>query len=128
MAKLTPPISVAKVSTTLGVTSGDVGTLCTSNKINRASLRKPTWIGLNPTQMCNKDTYGKKPDGNYIPVGFGLFVPYVDGNFTTLKDGLDNKLWYHSAPTTANDNYKNLAHFDGYVHSVYRGPGDPNQF
>lgn len=118
MNKLAPPISVAKVAASLGVVSGDVGTLCTSNKINKASLHKPTWVGLDPTKACDESLkpMDKKPTGNYEAVGFGLFVPYC----TNISDIITtaSKPWVHAAPTTANDNYKCLAHFNGYDHSA----------
>ena len=45
MAKLSAPISIGKVASALGSTSGDLGTLCTTPKVNPYSRYKPYGFG-----------------------------------------------------------------------------------
>lgn len=98
----TTQISTTKVANELGVSTHNVGELCTSSKINKWSLHKPVSRGVN--HGLTEDDW---KDVNY---GFNI-VPYSNwGNFRNAS----TKEWGYIRPTgTAASPYR-LGDFRGY--------------
>lgn len=105
MNKLAAPISVAKVAAFLGVVSGDVGTLCTSNKINKWSLRKPYAFGDAVTRLTDDvlrdNNCGITP--NKHNVANSSVVPLA---------------WSQWSAPTGSTQWKRLTDFNGYSHNA----------
>lgn len=111
--KVTSPISLGDLARLLGCRA-DVGAVCTSVNINKASLVKPTWANRPNVVGGDLATYNVKAHSGYLSVGYGLHAPYCT-NARDLKTTAE-KVWLHDAPTAEGNNYKSLAMFDGYDH------------
>lgn len=100
-------MSVHEVAKTLGVNSGDIGTLCTSSQINPAARYKPVRYN-SPRDVT--DVW--KGDGNC-----GL-VPKKITDLATIDTLYDGKLngWVYNKPD--GDYYKRLTDFVGYDHKA----------
>lgn len=136
------PVSVADIQTILGyTTSSDVGTLCTCDKVQKWSLRKPVdleVIGFSDTeatiQQVNPTTatsqtypwyYGQLRTGTLIDnVSYyqvcGIKMPIVNkGNDTKAVDIINNYAtngcnWEYVKPTS----YFRMTDFIGYRHDA----------
>ena len=102
------PVGVYDVSSVLGDISQDVGTLCTSARINPCARFKPTIynsIGENMHQW-------KAMDGNC-----GL-VPKRAADLASLPGLYDGNMngWVYNRPGASN--FKRITDFDGYDHSA----------
>ena len=102
---LAEPISISDVQQTLGVNSFDLGTLCTSDRINPAARHKPTRYNL---LHADPSVAYKANDGNC-----GL-VPKQVTDLSTIATLYDGKLngWIYEKPT--GDFWKRLTDFIGY--------------
>ena len=106
MALGTTGISATLVANTIGVGSNDVGTLCTSNKINKWSKKKPvsyqtsssltdaqlkeTNYGFNITSNTNLDS----PTGwSYVRPTGGMTSPYRLGDFRGYNHEAKTFIW-----------------------------------
>lgn len=105
--KVTAPVSLYDVMTVLGESKEDLGTLCTSDKINRWAKYKPYRINQ-PGDIT--DTQRK-----YI--NFGLIMPTIYNSKAELIAGLRNNggSWGYDRPTDVDR--QRLTDFDGYNHN-----------
>lgn len=105
--KVTAPVSLYDVMSALGESKEDLGTLCTSDKINRWAKFKPYRINQ-PGDIT--DTQRK-----YI--NFGLIMPTIYNSKAELIAGLRNNggSWGYDRPTDVDR--QRLTDFDGYNHN-----------
>lgn len=105
--KVTAPVSLYDVMTALGESKEDLGTLCTSDKINRWAKFKPYRINQ-PGDIT--DTQRK-----YI--NFGLIMPTIYNSKAELIAGLRSNggSWGYDRP--ADVDWQRLTDFDGYNHN-----------
>ena len=106
--KVTAPVSLYDVMTALGESKEDVGTLCTSDKINRWAKYKPYRINQ-PGDIS--DTQRKY-------VNFGLTMPTIYNSKAELIAGLRNNggSWGYDRPTDTD--WHRITDFDGYNHNA----------
>ena len=100
---ITAPVNTDDVSAALGVNSHDVGTLCTSDKINKWAKYKPVRV----------DTYEEITDAQRKAVNHGLVVTNAlqsDGYTYNLAE------WTYNRPDGTW--WKRLTDFVGYVHTA----------
>lgn len=114
------PVGIGDVKDVLREKSNDVGTLCMSENINPYSLIRPMpinvpWISVE--QMRDMEI-GNLKEGNdifkWVRKKWGYQVPYVTN--PALIDNIKDVAWYR--PNADLTHYKNLNHFDGYLHNV----------
>jgi len=99
-------ISLIKISRWLGETP-DLGTCCTSNKINKWSLYKPI-NNISNTTLTDADYY----DANF---GYNLFTRSTPHQMVySLQNQNSSTLWKYNDRTAP---YR-LTDFDGYVHGA----------
>ena len=125
MAVIETPITTTKVANTLGVSSRDVGTLCTSNRINKWAKYKPvcyynTVVG-DPDIICkakynNADgtgVYGAHSNGDY-----GIAPGYMENrDYSNTGDQIKeacNFDWEYQPPTGTSRFPYRLGDFRGY--------------
>lgn len=136
---ITRPINFKDISDALSIGSGDLGTLCTSQKINRWAKYKPTKVhNLGMTGETSGSDYWKGDGASTSPyVIAGLKADYYStlGSFSqhpvtykiTTASGFlhelihDNLSWEHVRPTGGVGSqgypYRPLD-FDGYMHTA----------
>lgn len=106
----TTNISTTLVANTLGTSSRDVGTLCTSDRINKWSKYKPTrYSAIAPTM----DQFWKANDGY---CGFDLTTARISN--ATDVDGMVNNVWTYLPPRGGEDEPYRLGDFRGYEHNA----------
>lgn len=103
----TTGITTSLVGQTLGLASTDIGTLCSSSKINKWSKFKPVkYAGIN-------SNYWKATDGNC-----GLSIPTAN-SITTLTNLVNTGVtWNYDKPTGGATSPYRLGDFRGYNHSA----------
>lgn len=111
MAIQTTGITTSLVAATIGQASSDIGTLCSSSKINKWSKHKPVIqpIGNNAGVDWWKDVEGK--------CGLNL-IEYV--NIYDVIDAIDSvsgATWQYNKPSGGSSSPYCLGHFKGYEHS-----------
>lgn len=106
--KVTAPVSLYDVMTVLGESKEDLGTLCTSDKINRWAKFKPYRINQ-PGDIT--DTQRK-----YI--NFGLIMPTIYNSKAELIAGLRSNggSWGYDRPTATD--WHRITDFIGYNHDA----------
>ena len=140
--RIIAPVSINDVKKVLGLSSNDVGTLCTSSKVNMWSRYKPVCIpipSIPDTLKSDKKNWAEAPIPlNYnwrtgLPWFYGsafdrvFNVPRVSsiedfyeetktGN-TSVRLESDDLLWSYNQPVAKYDPL-NLAHFVGYNHEA----------
>ena len=139
--KITAPVTIGDIARTIGVASGELGQLCTSEKINKWSRYKP--IGsTTPNEIPQSEFKTYKENGVSKP--FGLLMPVISiGSYQATIDvsgdqtdpSVMNKasVWEYSKPQkdeskilgeiwgktiygTVNDYRCRKSDFNGYVH------------
>lgn len=116
------PVNADDVASVLGENSHDVGTLCTSVRINPYSLIRPSYAshpGFGPEHFENGFDSTRMPESGsedwfYTKGRWGYAVPTV-GNPQSI-DVIKDKPWVHFDP--AGDSFLCMPHFDGYRHDV----------
>lgn len=112
---ITAPINIdADVKKVLGETSDSLSKLCTSNKINWASIAKPVHIQNTPFPARN-GAWWKGSDGNC-----GI-VPRILNIYSSVKDVItDDGMngWYYQKPRGGELSPYRLGDFDGYDHNA----------
>lgn len=125
MAVIETPITTTKVANTLGISSRDVGTLCTSDRINKWAKYKPvcyynTIVG-DPDIICkakynNADgtgVYGAHSNGDY-----GIAPGYMEKrDFDNTGDQVREACeydWHYQGPTGGASYPYRLGDFRGY--------------
>lgn len=88
MALGTTGISTTLVANTIGEGSNDVGTLCTSNKINKWSFRKPIRLSKN-SAITDSDVWS---------VNAGLNIPVYTNAVTMLNSKNSGEKWGYIRP------------------------------
>lgn len=110
MAIQTTGITTSLVAATIGLASNDVGTLCSSNKINKWSKNKPVIqpIGNNVVEWW-RDVEGK--------CGFDL-IEYLNINDVIAAiDSVSGATWQYNKPSGGSSSPYCLGHFKGYEHT-----------
>lgn len=102
--KMTAPIRVGEVADALGESSLDVGTLCSSDKVNRDSMLRPYECGK--LIISSEEFLAGGEDGF-----FGYTIPVTSNS--NSRD-LWTQTWQHRVPT----DYFHLLMFDGYSHAA----------
>ena len=121
--KITKPINVrADIAYVLRESSGDVGTLCKSNQINKSSVKKPYRSSLVTT------TEAARQAANY---GWDILSKAAGANtlnfFLDIRNnkGADYSFWNYLKPRgLQNNEWFRVLDFDGYNHNEqpYRSP------
>lgn len=108
MAIVTAPISLYDVMIALGESREDIGTLCTSDKINQWAKYKPYRINQ-PSDIT--DTQRKA-------INFGLIMPTIYNTKAGLIAGLRNNggSWGYDRPTATD--WQRITDFVGYNHDA----------
>lgn len=102
-------ITTTLVANTLGENSHDVGTLCSSNRINKWSVFKP--IGRNISEVNKADWYKGNP--TYNP--YGIVIGYWTGiDINLFKNGS----WNYVRPSGGQNSIYCLGDFRKYNHSA----------
>lgn len=102
--KMTAPIRVGEVADALGESSLDVGTLCSSDKVNRDSMLRPYECGK---QIISSEEFLAGGEDGF----FGYTIPVTSNS--NSRD-LWTQTWQHRVPT----DYFHLLMFDGYSHAA----------
>ena len=102
---ITAPIGIGSVQQALGVGLSNIGYLCTSNKVNKWSYKKPFALGRKKANPTDSDIYSINdgftiPSYNAAPLCFNAVL-------------LGNANWTYNIPSTANDTFR-LTDFKGY--------------
>jgi hypothetical protein len=111
MALGTTGISTTLVANTIGVGSNDVGTLCTSSKINKWSKKKP--VILNQVAPNRSGTWWRGTDGNC-----GLHInsfTSISSLVTAIKSG---ETWTYNSPTGGATSPYRIYDFANYEHAA----------
>lgn len=108
MAIVTAPIGLYDVMVALGESKEDIGTLCTSDKINQWAKYKPYRINQ-PSDIT--DTQRKA-------INFGLIMPTIYNTKAGLIAGLRNNggSWGYNRPTALD--WQRITDFVGYNHDA----------
>ena len=108
MAIVTAPIGLYDVMVALGESKEDIGTLCTSDKINQWAKYKPYRINQ-PSDIT--DTQRKA-------INFGLIMPTIYNTKAGLIAGLrnDGGSWGYDRPTALD--WQRITDFVGYNHDA----------
>lgn len=109
---LSKPITIAEVAQCLGVSSQDLGTLCTSSQINMWAKYKPV----------KRNSYSELTEDERKGVGYGVKATTIDVDSASgRQDALNNAVagntgWYHEKPVnnTGGGNQYRLIDFNGY--------------
>ena len=107
-------ITPEDVSKVLGVETGDIGTLCTSNKINKWSKHKPIQ-NSSPVDLT-EEGFVAADDENHIY--YGLQINVTNDVFTDMHNSTFN---YVKRPTAITP-YFRLGDFNGYNHIAQPNP------
>ena len=118
---LTKPISIGDVQNCLNISSTDLGTICTSNRINMYSSHKPMRYS-NPCGIYVLDGNGNPQDDRYR-IYYGMFA---NASAVDLKYGLteQNPYWTYLKPRgkgqgeNGADEWFRLLDFDEYDHNA----------
>lgn len=112
MAIQTTGITTTLVGNTIGLASNDVGTLCSSNKINKWSKYKPVAYPATTTTGINNWWQGYRPsyDVGYFNL-YGIKMPII----TTLSD--TNSVWEYDPPRGGADEPYRIGDFKNYQHN-----------
>lgn len=121
--KIEAPVSPWEVSKVLGIRSGDVGTVCTSTRINPWAKYKP----VNHTKFTVL-TDDERAEAQYGITNIPLFGSQIDmARFVAPADGdtppapltgTASKYWAYELPPY--NRPKRLSDFDGYWHQAIR--------
>ena len=110
MALGTTNISTTLVGNAIGISSKDVGTLCSSPAINKWSKHKPV---IYPA-ISTTGNWWKAVDGNC-----GLSIPEYS-NINNLVTAITNGVtWNYNKPTGGASSPYRLGDFRGYAHDAY---------
>lgn len=130
--QITAPVNTDDVSAVIGVPSHDVGTLCTSPKVNKWSKHKPV-RGESPADYTtwNRQTGNVRADVGY-PIYFGMILPFNNKqqlNISTSSVGhryLKPLAWRasHRANANSEGNVKNYVYCPPMVGSDFFRLGD----
>ena len=105
MAIQTTGITTSLVAATIGQASSDVGTLCSSTKINKWSKNKP--VKYNTTSPI---TDAQRKSANY-----GIIIPQYTDADSILAD--TTSVWQYDQPTGGTTQPFRIGDFRGYEHS-----------
>ena len=119
---VTKPIDTTDIAAALGVASGDVGTLCTSNKINKWAKYKP--IRYNQWQELEESQREGMPSDAADNIHFGIKINgpvngVLDYNIVAIHDTVFE---YIQPRGGAAEPYR-MTDFDKYKHNAYANPG-----
>ena len=126
--RITAPVNTDDVRLTIGEPSDDVGTLCTSDRINPAAIYRPRYSRSNPGLQLNAAGFteiagniSQAPGNGYVCPAYGVWVPeYNLRNIgaTGYSDlfALARKTWHIAAPDS--NSFYILDHFAGYRHDA----------
>ena len=136
--KITAPVTIGDVARTIGVASGDLGTLCTSGTIKKYSKDKPMHVKNKVNPLTDDDkkkaNYGLNTS-NRINDDIAIVVNESNLNLNLTSGNIDKyrKLteWIYDKPAANSDfgrptgdlwkeqgvlSYYRLSDFDGYYH------------
>lgn len=109
--KITAPIGVADVAKALGTNSSDVGTLCTSEKINKWSKHKPLQYSK-VTELEESDYHGSDYHWGLVPPEITLA-----DDAKTLVEAYKATNWEYLKPDLSKGHVARLTDFDKYYHN-----------
>lgn len=113
--KIVSPVGVEDVRRVLGEASTDIGTLCTSDKINRWAKFKPYAVNqIAPISDAQRKaySYGIK-DIPYFRYGRGM-VSFINDGSPAPDNGLKPEYFTYEKPSAV----MRLTDFDGYYHDA----------
>ena len=107
-------ITTTLVSNALGISSKDVGTLCSSSNINKWSLKKPV------IDTSYNNSYWYRGDDGMCGISIeGTYFYHIDLLMAkTNVLSIVNKDWQYNKPTGGSSQPYRLGHFRDYEHSA----------
>ena len=103
---ITAPIGIGSVQQAIGSSANNVGTLCTSGKINKWSYKKPFALGRNKIGQCT--------DNDLYSINDGFVIPSYNSAPECINAVLaGNANWVYNVPLAGTDIFR-LTDFKDY--------------